>query len=203
MNIYFIGGSSCAGKTTAARRLAQTCDLYYYGVDDHLGQLAEYGIKHGFPVCLKHSRMSMDEYLMRPPYVQCEELILFYTEIHAYLMETIRKLDPGRPVLAEGIAFIPELMQKDNIGPDRYTCLLAAPEFQEEHYRKREWTEMFLKECKDRTAAFQNWMEREKIFTGKIRKQAARGGYKVFDVSSEEDLEDMTVRLERHVCVRR
>lgn len=36
INIYYIGGSPCAGKSTVAEILSQKYDLYYFKVDDFL-----------------------------------------------------------------------------------------------------------------------------------------------------------------------
>ena len=190
MNAYYIGGASCAGKTTTARRLAQKYDLMYLGVDDHLGTLAEYGIRQGFPICTKHSRMSIEELLMRPPLLQCRELIRFYEELHGRIMEMLQELNSTKPILAEGIAFMPALMNKDGINPERYVCLTAPPEFQEEHYKARDWTYLFLEGCRDKETAFQNWMKREELFSQEVRRQASDSGYRVIDVSAGEDLEE-------------
>lgn len=36
MNIYFIGGSPCSGKSTVAEILSRKYDLHYFKVDDYL-----------------------------------------------------------------------------------------------------------------------------------------------------------------------
>lgn len=36
MNIYFIGGSPCSGKSTVTEILSKKYDLYYFKVDDFL-----------------------------------------------------------------------------------------------------------------------------------------------------------------------
>ena len=199
----YIGGSSCAGKTTAARQLAEKYGLYYYGVDDHLGEFAEYGVRKGFTMCCRHSRMNMDEFLMRSPSVQVQELMEFYIELHGKIMQTVSEIRSGRPVLAEGIAFIPQLMYQDGITPDRYICLAAAPDFQVENYRKREWTDLFLADCRDKETAFHNWMERERLFSFEVRSQACKYGYEVIGISSEKEAENAVKKLEvyfQHIC---
>lgn len=36
MNVYYIGGSPCSGKSTTAEILSKKYDLYYFKVDDYL-----------------------------------------------------------------------------------------------------------------------------------------------------------------------
>ena len=198
METYYIGGSSCAGKSTAAHYLAQKYGLCYFGVDDHLGSLAEYGIRKGFPMCVKHSRLSMDEFLMRQPDLQCRELMEFYNELHERIMQMVMELNAACPVIAEGIAFMPGIMQRHGISPDRYICMCVSGEYQVEHYKARNWTKLFLEGCKDKEAAFRNWMEREEKFTEEIRRQASENGYRVLEIPDEKNAEGAVHELEDH-----
>lgn len=43
MNIYYIGGSSCAGKSSVAEIFSQKYGLYYFKVDDYLARDARSG----------------------------------------------------------------------------------------------------------------------------------------------------------------
>ena len=197
-HVMFIGGSSCAGKTTAARMLANKYDLLYYSVDDDLGSLAAYGIQKGYPICCRHSRMSMEAFFSRPPAQQCRELLAFYKELHHRIMQTVAGLPDGRPVLAEGVAFLPSLMKEDGIPPEQYLCVAADPDFQVRHYRERSWTALFLEGCADREKAFSSWMEREALFTGTAAGQAKLWGCGLISVKTDADAAALPEKTEKY-----
>lgn len=48
MNIYYIGGSPCSGKSTTAKILSEKYGLYYFAVDDYLDKYLESGAKKGY-----------------------------------------------------------------------------------------------------------------------------------------------------------
>ena len=51
MNVYYIGGSPCSGKSTVAEILSERYDLYYFKVDDFLDTYTKQGALKGYPVC--------------------------------------------------------------------------------------------------------------------------------------------------------
>lgn len=53
MNIYYIGGSPCAGKSSVAEILSRRYGLYYFKVDDFLDRYMQAGARRGCPVCRK------------------------------------------------------------------------------------------------------------------------------------------------------
>lgn len=52
MNLYCIGGSPCAGKSTVAKILAEKYDLFYFKVDDYLNGYTRKGALKR-PSCLQ------------------------------------------------------------------------------------------------------------------------------------------------------
>ena len=179
--IYYIGGASCSGKTTLAKTLADKYDMRCFHVDDELGEFAEDAIRRECPVALKHSRMDLDSFYMRDPEVQAEELIAFYHEIFPAVMRTIAaQFGSEESVIAEGCAFLPELMKEAGVDSGHYRCMIADESFRNEHFREREWVDFFLAECKDKEKAFSLWMQREALFAEKVRTQALALGYEVY-----------------------
>ena len=47
MNIYYIGGLPCSGKSTIAEILSKKYDLYYFKVDDYLDKYMQLGAAAG------------------------------------------------------------------------------------------------------------------------------------------------------------
>jgi len=49
--IYYIGGSPCAGKSTVAEMLSKKYSLYYFKADDFLETYMKAGASQGDPIC--------------------------------------------------------------------------------------------------------------------------------------------------------
>ena len=170
MDIFYIGGSPCSGKSTVAEALAARYDLAHFKVDDHLDAFTARGAAAGFPVCRRILGMSGDETWMRPPHLQCREELDYYTEIAPLVTEELRQL-PNQRILAEGAAFLPLLMQAQGIPSTRYIAIIPS------RYRQRPWVPHVLRDCTDPEAAFANWMERDVLFSEDIRQQCMYAGY--------------------------
>lgn len=204
MDIFYIGGSPCSGKSTVAEALAARYGLAHFKVDDHLDTFTARGAAAGLPVCRRILGMSGDETWMRPPHLQCREELDYYAEITPFVTEELRQL-PNPRILAEGAAFLPLLMQAQGIPPTRYIAIIPSRDFQISRYRQRPWVPHVLRDCTDPEAAFANWMERDVLFAEDIRQQCMHAGYSCLltdgSISPEERLAQVAAhfRLER-VC---
>lgn len=174
MEIYYIGGSPCSGKSTVAEALAEHYGLTYFKVDDHLEEFTTLGAAEGLPVCQQILHMTANETWMRPPAVQCQEELDYYAEIAPFVAEKLHQL-PASRVIAEGAAFLPSLMK--GVDPARYISIIPSREFQFSRYRQRPWVPHVLRDCTDQEAAFANWMERDALFAESIREQCVKAGF--------------------------
>ena len=169
--IFYIGGSPCSGKSTVAEMLAKQYGLYHFKADDYLDEFTALGAEAGLLVCQRIQRMTADETWLRPPHIQCQEELDYYTEIFPFVMEKLRQLPHGR-VIAEGAAFLPCLMAD----AEHYVAITPSREFQISRYRERPWVPYVLQDCTDKELAFANWMERDALFAEDIRRQCAELG---------------------------
>lgn len=176
MNVYFIGGSPCSGKSTAAGALAETYGLAYFKADDYLEEFTARGAAAGLPLCREIQRMTAEETWMRPPRVQCREELAYYREVFPFVMEKLNALSAPR-IIAEGAAFLPDLMQAHGISADRYIAIVPSRDFQFSRYRQRPWVPQVLQDCSDLDVAFVNWMERDALFALEIRRQCEAAGF--------------------------
>ena len=176
MDIFYIGGSPCSGKSTVAKALAARYSLAHFKVDDHLDTFTARGAAVGLPVCRRILGMSSDETWMRPPHLQCREELDYYAEIAPLVTEELRQL-PNQRILAEGAAFLPLLMQAQGIPSTRYIAIIPSRDFQISRYQQRSWVPHVLRDCTDPEAAFANWMERDALFAESIRQQRMQAGY--------------------------
>lgn len=179
--LLLVGGSSCAGKTILCRKLSEQYKIRCFHIDDHLGEYALKGQENGLPVCLHQKQLSPREFWMRDPVEMCKELIGFYREIFPFVIEDLRNTAIDGPLIAEGIALMPELVMQEfpelagTVPPHHveYVCRVAEEAFQVQHFREREWVPLLLEGCEDKEKAFSNWMKRENLFAEYV-KQTAR-----------------------------
>lgn len=171
MEIYYIGGSPCSGKSTVAEALAQQYGLTYFKADDYLEDFTARGAAAGLPVCQHILRMSADETWLRPPHVQCQEEFDFYAEVAPFVAEKLAELHVSR-VIAEGVAFLPRLMK----AAAHYIAITPSREFQISRYSQRPWVPHVLRDCSDKELAFANWMERDALFAEEVRRQCTQLG---------------------------
>ena len=178
MEIYYIGGSPCAGKSTIAEGLAKEYGLFYFRADDGLEKYIRLGAQRGLPICRKQAQMSPEQIWMRDPRLQYEEELLFYEEIFPFILEDLRQLHTGQDIITEGACYLPALVQGIGVPADRYLSLTPKREFQFFHYRQRAFVPIILEGCSDTEQAFLNWMERDVLFAGEARRQCEEFGYR-------------------------
>ena len=194
MEIYYIGGSPCSGKSTVAESLAAHYNLPYFKVDDHLDDFTARGAAAGLPVCQRILQMSADETWLRPPQVQCQEEMDYYREIFPLVMKKLAEANAPR-VITEGAAFLPCLMAE----AAHYIAITPSREFQISRYRERPWVPHVLQDCTDKALAFANWMERDALFAEEVRRQCVQLDlpHLLTDgtISPEERLRQVTARF--------
>ena len=176
MNIYYIGGSPCSGKSTVAEILSQKYGLYYFKVDDFLDKYTKMGASKGYEICKKQECMKAEEIWMREPLLQCTEEFAFYEEIFEFVLADLEKIE-AKGIITEGAAYLPKLMKKLSVSKDRYLAITPTKDFQISHYKKREWVQYVLEGCSDKDKAFSNWMNRDILFAREVQRQCNEEQY--------------------------
>ncbi len=177
MNIYYIGGSPCAGKSSVAEILSQKYNLYYFKADDFLDRYMQAGARKGYPVCEKAAGMNAEQIWMREPLLQCKEEFDIYREIFEFVTEDLKWIDRKDGIITEAAAYLPELMKRSGIPGSRYMAITPTKEFQITHYRKRDFVPLVLAGCNDKETAFRNWMDRDVLFAREVQRQCHRENY--------------------------
>ena len=177
MNIYYIGGSPCSGKSTMAEILSEQYDLYYFKVDDFLDSYTKQGALKGYSVCRKQVELTPDQIWMRDPVLQCREELIYYEEVFEFIERDLEQIKNVNGVITEGAAYVPGLIRDAQIPENRYLSITPTKEFQLFHFRKRTFVPYILRGCSNMERAFDNWMERDILFAGEVRKQCGETGY--------------------------
>lgn len=198
MEVYFIGGSPCSGKSTIAQALSDKYDLLYFKVDDYLDKYMEMGAGDKKECCAKIEKMTPEQIWMRDPLEQCKEELLIYEEIFEYILADIEKTDCSKGIITEGAAYLPVLAKGRGIPFSRYIAITPTKEFQISHYSKREWVPYVLAECSDKAKAFENWMERDALFAKAVQRQCSELGYTSLVNGGDVPVEELIDRVAAH-----
>lgn len=195
INIYYIGGSPCSGKSTVAESIAKKYDFHYFKIDDYLEDYIIRGTEQNKLICTKQKNMTPEQTWMRNPEEQNEEEIQFYSEIFEFIMEDINKIHSLNGIITEGAAFLPDLMKKIDIDQKHYISITPTKEFQISHYKERPWVSYVLEGCKDKEKAFENWMERDALFAKEVRRQCEVTGYQSLITDGTIQIEELVKRV--------
>ncbi len=200
-HIYFMGGSPCSGKSTMAEMLSKKHGFQYYKADDYLEKYIQKGLSDGDEWLKYIASMSMDALWLREPSILNEEELRTYEKLFAYFISDLEGLCNDIPVIAEGAAFLPILVNGINIDKSHYICVISTREFQLEHYRKRLWINEYLTECSDKEKAFDNWMERDALFALSVIKQSKEIGYETLIVDGKKNIDENLRFVEKFFCL--
>ena len=186
---YILGGSPCSGKSSLAEMLSTAYGFRYYKVDDHDQAHLQRCQSQLQPVMVKYASLSWNEVWSQPVGQLLADELACYRERFQFILDDLRQLDPRVPVLLEGAAFLPELI--DQFSPDRQRVLFMVPEveFQVWHYRQRPWIGQILNECQHPEQAFEHWMKRDELFGQEVIRQAAAYGFSVMRVDGSLDID--------------
>jgi 2-phosphoglycerate kinase len=193
MNIYWIGGSPCSGKSSIADLLAKQYGWQVYHCDEAFDRHVQRADAVRHPWLSKVPHIVWDAFWMRSLEVQLRNVIEAYAEEFSMILDDLRALPADRPILVEGTALLPELLADIGVDGRRAIWLIPAPEFQRVQYPRRgAWVQAILEQCSQPQQALTNWMDRD-IETGRhIQREAEARGLKVLTVDGVHSIEENT-----------
>jgi len=200
-HVLWLGGSACAGKSSAARTLAAAHGLTLYSCDD---RFEEHRRRAG-PEIHPHFHRLMDlpaaEQWLLPPRRQARELLRFYQDELEMVIEDLRRL-PG-PVLAEGVGLLPARVAAAVSAPHQACWLIATPAFRRLHGpRRAAWLPELLAGSADPAGAVAGWMARDDEVARRLAAQAARHALTCRIVDGSAGEQETAAALARHFRLR-
>ena len=188
--IYWIGGSSCGGKSTLARRLADEYGLALYSCDEHyeghLGRIAD----RAPSAMLAVSRMKAEEiFYTRSVSEQLATYLDVLQEDFHHVRNDLAAFGDG-PVVVEGNQLLPWLVGPLLREQDRAIWVIPTEDFQREQYAARDWIHGILRETSSAEVSFNNWMTRDALFADRVRAEARERGLQVVEVDGSRTLEE-------------
>ncbi len=193
-HVRWLGGSACSGKSTAARTLAAAHGLTLYSCDDRFEEHRRRASPERHPGFHRLMDLPPEELWTRPVAAQVQDLLRFYEDEFAMVVEDLRSL-PG-PVLAEGVGLLPARVAEVLAEPRRACWLIATPAFRRHHYPRRPWLDELLGRCPDPRQAFADWMARDDEIAAFLEAEAASRGLPVRAVDGGTE-EETVAALER------
>ncbi|MEQ0564359.1 hypothetical protein ABJI51_35225 [Amycolatopsis sp. NEAU-NG30] len=196
-HVRWIGGGSGAGKTTVARRLAAERGMRVYSTDDAMAGHVARSSRADAPYLARFLDMSMDErWVRRSPETMLETFPWFRGEGFELIVEDLAALPTEPGVIAEGFRLLPSLVEPLLTEPGQAVWLLPTPEFRRAAFDRRGWD--IPRRTGDPARASQNLLERDRMFTDRLRGETRRLGLPVIEVDvgmSEDELVRRVTRV--------
>lgn len=160
-NVFWLGGSPCAGKSSITEIIASRFDLEAYHVDEAFETQVQGLNPVHHPTLAQWLESSWNQRWMQPVDCLVENVIGCYREHFDLVRQDILARPRRKSLLVEGTALLPRAVA--NILPNRSHAIWIIPtaDFQREHYSRRGWARKIAEQCTDPEVAFQNWMERD------------------------------------------
>jgi 2-phosphoglycerate kinase len=195
-----MGGGSCAGKSTIARRLAKQYHLRVYSTDDLMAEHARGSTAEDSPLLHKFMAMDMDErWMNRSPETMLDTFHWFHGESFNLIVEDLLRLPGERGIIVEGFRLLPRLVEPLLSDSTQAVWLLPTPTFREAVVESRGGSAWgFLAKTSDPERALRNLLERDRMFTDLLREETARLKLPAIEVDlgvTEDDLAGRVTEL--------
>lgn len=195
-HVYWLGGGSGAGKSTIARRLANEHGLQLYATDDVMQDHGSRTTPEDAPRLTGFIAMDMDErWLNRSPETMLETFHWFRGEGFDLIVEDLLGLRDV-PVIAEGFRLLPHLVEP-LAAPGHAVWLLPSPAFRRAAFESRGALWSIAGKTTDPEKALSNLLERDRMFTDRLRQETTRLGLPAIEVDAavtEGDLADRVAK---------
>ena len=196
-HVYWIGGGSCAGKSTVARRIAAQHGLHVYATDDVMSDHARRSSQEDCPLLHRFMAMDMDErWVNRSPEIMLETFHWFRGEGFNFIIEDTLRLPRERGGIVEGFRLLPHLVKPLLSITNRAVWLLPTPAFRQAVLESRggsAWS--FLAKTSDPERALSNLLDRDRMFTDILRDETARLGLHTIEVDTTTTEADVVRRV--------
>ena len=194
--MYWVGGGSGAGKSTIARRLAAQHRLRVYATDAVMAEHAGRSTPRDAPFLSEFKGMGMDErWMNRPPEAMLETFHWFRGEGFGLIVEDLLRLPAKPDVIAEGFRLLPRLVQPLLTTPGRAVWLLPTPEFRRAAFGSRGSLWDIARKTGDPDRALRNLLERDRMFTDRLRQEVQRLGLPAIEISTAMTEDDLAGRV--------
>ncbi|MFD2613164.1 hypothetical protein [Paenibacillus gansuensis] len=188
--VYWIGGSSCAGKSTIARMYAEEHGVKLYSCDEHFDRHLKNVSSTEYPAMHKVSTMSHNEaFYAREVQEQLSLYIQSFVEDFSFVINDLAKRT-DKPCVVEGNQLLPSLVSAHLGEHHKAVWIIPTERFQREQYAKRVWIHDILRNTENPKMAFNNWMSRDALFSVFVQNTASKLQLNVLQVDGSKTLKE-------------
>jgi hypothetical protein len=185
----WIGGGQWAGKSTVARLLAVRYGLtaYHYDYHDargHEDRRVARRIRLGEPAGGPDLETT---WVTSTPQEMAAQTLAGFPVRFEWVLDDLRALVSGRPVIAEGWGLRPELAASVMDSPRRMIVMVATEEFRERQLREVPRAATFSQDVSDPARAQRNRVARDRFVTQDAVRSARDLGIRVLEVDGSRD----------------
>jgi 2-phosphoglycerate kinase len=193
-NLFFIGGSPCAGKTTLARQIANAHGLLYYNCDDRFSDHVNAANSGDHPTLTRMRSKSWVDLMTRDVKTMLRDEIAAFREQFVFIQSELEPVKSS--TIVEGAALMPELITTLSVHA-RVAYLVPTASFQCEHYANRGWAQALANTTADPQRTFDHWMTRDVLFANYIEASAQSNAFPVLRVDGSLTFSETQSWLEK------
>ena len=186
-HVYWIGGGSCAGKSTIARSVAEQYGLHLYATDEVMADHSHRSSPEDCPLLHQFIAMDMDErWVKRSPATMLDTFHWFRGEGFNLIIEDLLRFPADLRVIVEGFRVLPHLVKPILPASNHAVWLLPSPEFRQTTMERRGGsTSGFLAKTSNPEQALQNLLERDRLFTDRLSQEVENLALRAIHVNTE------------------
>src|SRR6266404_9183592 len=129
-DVFWLGGSPCAGKSSISEIITSRFGLDVYHVDEPFESHAQRFDPLRHPALTKWSKSSWDQRWMQPAESLLQEVIACYREHFTLVLEDILSVPNRKSLLVEGTALLPAQVASVLSRPSSAIWLIPSADFQ-------------------------------------------------------------------------
>ncbi|SNY45030.1 shikimate kinase [Paractinoplanes atraurantiacus] len=200
-HVFWIGGASGAGKSTVARVLSARHGLHLYDTDAVMG---EHAARSTEAQITAFKAMTMDQrWVERSPQTMLETFHWYRGEAFDQIIADLRGLPAEPGIIAEGFRLLPHLVRPHLPDQAQAVWLLPTPGFRRAAFDSRGSTWRIAGRTSDPERALANLLERDRLFTERLRDEVTRENLPAITVTPGMTEEELTEQVSHCLKIHR
>lgn len=193
--LFWLSGSTCAGKTTVSSAVAERLNFNVYHCDEHEQAQGQRADPARHPNWLSYSRLTGDALWLRPVEQQVADQERASYEQFELIVEDLAKMlnEDRRPLIYDGYVSPSILAPLLPSGAHAF-YLVCSDSFQREYYQRRPWIKDVLAKTSAPEIAWENWMLRDSLGASALEAELGERDMDWLQVDGSVSLEE-TVNL--------